>query len=316
MIIDRDANVTPHRYQHAVVRKEMGRLIARGDKDDLLACLLWTGECRIAETICKAWEDHVGWLRKERDEAKHRSQSRLGHWDQVSIDCRAAASDLQEGLEIELVEAKQALAEATVLSSEISEHFGLNLEARAQAEKAHGYTLDTLAILRNQLEQAQSRLADLLAHDRRQLHDLAITESFKRRAERTLTLAQIDQMSATAFRELVQQLLATDVHPVVTPVGRSLLASLGSGRRISVTAKHVRRSQAGGLPNDAVSTSVVHEAHRAAVSADAEAIVVTNGTITQPALRYAAANQVRLIDRTKLQRWAEWGEPMTPTGAA
>ncbi|MFE9468766.1 restriction endonuclease [Streptomyces virginiae] len=315
MIIDRDANVTPHRYEHAVVRKEMGRLIARADKDDLLACLLWTGECRIAETICKAWEDHAAWLCKEMDEAKHRSQSRFFHWDQVSIDCRAAASDIQESLEIELVEAKQALAEATLLSSEISGHFGLDLEARAQAEKARGYTLDTLAILRNQLEQAQSRLADLLAQDRRRLHDLAITESFKRRAERTLTLTQIDQMSATAFRELVQRLLANDGHPVVT-AGHSLLASVGSGRRISITVKHVRRSQAGGLPNDAVGTFVLHKAYRAAVSADTEAIVVTNGTITQPALRYAAANQVRLIDRSKLQRWAEWGEPMMPTGAA
>ncbi|AYV32939.1 Restriction endonuclease (plasmid) [Streptomyces sp. ADI95-16] len=299
----------------------MGRLIARADRDDLLACLLWTGECRIAEAICKAWADHAGVLRRESDEAKQRREGRrltfFLQYDQVSTGCRAAAAELYQQIEAELAETIQTLTEAETLSSEIRRELGVDFSARAQAERAHGYTLDTLAVLRNQLRQAESRLADLLATDRTRLHGLAITESFRRRAERTTTLPQIDQMSAQAFTELVHELLSSDGHLVVTPTGRCQLLAIGAdGRRMSVALQHRKNARTWGEPPETVNTTALHKAHRAAVAAAAEAVVVTNATITQPALRFAAAHQLRLIDREELQRWAEWGEPVTQAGAA
>ncbi|MEU5383588.1 hypothetical protein [Kitasatospora cineracea] len=44
MIMDRTAQVVPTRYKSADVRKQMGRLIAGADADDLLAAFLWTTE--------------------------------------------------------------------------------------------------------------------------------------------------------------------------------------------------------------------------------------------------------------------------------
>ncbi len=247
----------------------------------------------------------------------------LSSQDQVTTGCRTAASELHRRLEEELAEATQAAAECESLSFEISQHFGFDLAARAREEEADGYTLDTLAILRHQLDEARSRLADLLARDRERLHGLALTESFRMHAgqHRSPSTVQIDQMSSEAFTALIEKLLVHDGHCVLKPTepqnpNWSLLVTTESGHWMAVTTQHWHNPNTWGQPAEVVNTAVLHRARRGAVAAGGDAIVVTNGGITRPARRYAAAQKIRLIDRAELQRWAEWGEPLTRVGAA
>ncbi|OEJ21814.1 hypothetical protein AR457_41035 [Streptomyces agglomeratus] len=307
----------------------MGDLIAGVDRDDLLACLLWTGECRIADILCRAWTEHITTLHQERGEANHRSDGGRPAFmsryyfqdtdDQVTSACRRAAAEVHEQLEKELAEANEASAESNSIRDKITANFGFDLSKRARREEDQGYTLDTLAVLGHQLEEAKSRLAGLLARDRECLHSLALTEAFRLQAARlgTTSTADIDTMTSVAFTAFIQRLLERDGHTVSAPAeaedpDRLILAFTASGHRLAVIARHWDSRNHVSRPAEAVNTSMLHCCRRNAVAAGVEeTIVVTNGAITRPARRFAAAQGIRLIDRTELQRWAEWGEPLT-----
>lgn len=328
-MIDRTAAVAPLRYADKTLRKEMGDLIGKADRDDMLAILLWAGECRIADHVATGWKKHVSRLEREADEAAQRKRrtdrwamySDYGRRDQVVIGCHDASAELHAQLEAELGEAREALAECERARFEISCHMGRSLRRRDASQKAQGFDLDALAPLRYQLQDARKRLSQLLDQDRAVLHELALAEASRLQSVETgggTDLGAIDEMDLGAFTQLIRELLTRDgwTFPegsISSPT--AFLTCTPAGRTAVISCLHLGKAGFRGEPDGAAPTSQLQRAHHAASQAGADtAVVVANGRFSHPAQRYARAHQVMLVDRNHLKRWSEWQQPMDLDG--
>ncbi|MFJ5926572.1 restriction endonuclease [Kitasatospora sp. NPDC092948] len=104
MIIDRQAAVTPTRYDDRDLRRWMGAQISAADSDDLLAAWLWTEEARLCRSTAEKWKDHHAVVTREKTEVRQRVEvlwrDRPGdriptaHRDQVQAALERAALEL------------------------------------------------------------------------------------------------------------------------------------------------------------------------------------------------------------------------------
>lgn len=328
-MIDRTAAVAPLRYADKTLRKEIGDLIGKADRDDMLAILLWAGECRIADHVTTGWKEHVSELEREADEAERR-KSRTDRWgmysvygqrDQVVIGCHETAAELHVQLESELAEAREALAECERGRFEISCHMGRSLRRRDARQKAQGFDLDALAPLRHQLRDAHERLTQLLDQDRAILHELALAEASRLQSVETgggAGLGAIDEMDLGAFTQLIRDLLTRDgwtfAEESISRPG-AFLACTPAGRTAVISCLHLGKAGFREEPEGTAPASQLQRAHHAASQAGADAVVVVaNGRFSYPAQRYASAHQVVLVDRKHLKRWSEWQQPIDLDG--
>lgn len=69
--------IVPTRYKSAAVRKQMGRIIAGADPDDLLAAFLWTSEGWLLRDYFDKYHDEHKQAERENTDARRR---RLADW--------------------------------------------------------------------------------------------------------------------------------------------------------------------------------------------------------------------------------------------
>jgi restriction system protein len=240
--------------------------------------------------------------------------------DQVTQACHRASTALVAGLQRERNEAGQANDECTQVLFELTSHFGMPLIERVPIRGMSGAPLlDTLGPLKQQLDAARSRLAALLDDDRATLHQLALQESYRRQSlhdDSSVSLGAIDSMSPSAFVDLVEAMLQRDGFRTARPVARGtahvVLGTCPSGDTLLVSTHRVE-TPVGETPKPAavVGTPALHSVRVMAERLECDLVlVVTNGHFSKPARRYGDENEMTLLPRRDLQRWAEWQEPL------
>ncbi|MEV6319150.1 restriction endonuclease [Streptomyces sp. NPDC051776] len=330
MIIDRAARVTPTRFVDRDLRREIGWLIGKANRDDALRAFLWVSECRIAHEILQAWKEHIDVLDREYENADYR-QASTAHprsWepdprDQISRACHSASSTLAAKLNRELGEAKEAERECDEVLDQLSRQLG-KLPMKVPVPGSSGVTLlDALVPLRQQLAEARARLTALIAQDREELKELALHEHSRRRSAASgsaVFLHDIDGMRPREFVSLVEALLRRDGFETARPEGAGVdgLVSATCSRGHSLLFSAHRVSGPRGWrpePADALGAPDLHTVRLAAERLRFDdLVVVTNGSFSAPARRYAEEHDMCLWDRSELQRWAEWEGPLDCVG--
>lgn len=327
VMIDRAAGVTPTRFVDRGLRREIGGLIGKATRDDMLRTFLWVSECQIAQEICEAWEKHISILDRELQDADQRqaATARPYSWmgdtrDEITKACHQASSALLAELRVEGAEARQAHQESTQVLYRLTSRIGRSLTKYVPVPDSSGAPLlDTLAPLREQLLEATARLKALMAQNREEMHDLAVQEGYRRQSassSSSVPMDNIDSMSPSEFTDLVETLLQRDGFQVARPSGAGaelqISATCPRGHTLLFSTHRVRGPQ-GWKPEPAahVSTPSLHTARLVAERQEPDVLaVVTNGNFSEPARRYANEYDMYLMERHSLQRWAEWEEPM------
>lgn len=293
----------------------------------MLRTFLWVSECQIAQEICEGWEKHVQGLDRELQDADQRQAAtgRPHAWmadsrDEITKDCHQASSSLLSELRVESAEARQAHRECTRVLYQLSAQLGQPTAKRVPIADPSGTPLlDALAPLRQQLVAATERMRALVAQDREELHDLAVQEDHRRQSasgSSSVSLHDIDSMSASKFIDLVEKLLQRDGFQTarIDWAGAELLISATCPRGHSfLVSPHRVRGPHGWKPEPAedVSTPSLHAVRLVAEHREPDVfVVVTNGGFSAPARRYAKEHDMCLLSRRGLRRWAEWEEPM------
>ncbi|MFF4756379.1 restriction endonuclease [Streptomyces sp. NPDC001270] len=127
-------------------------------------------------------------------------------------------------------------------------------------------------------------------------------------------LAQLDALHHTRFEDAVRELMRRDgCRDAVRVGGRGDLgadvkATDPFGRRWVIQCKHRRDGLAGGAvgtPDLRVLNGTARQVHGADV-----AVIVTNGRVTTPAVAFAKAQRLHVVDRHTLGAWAAGSRPL------
>ncbi|MEU6621934.1 restriction endonuclease [Streptomyces litmocidini] len=308
MIIDRNAGVTPNRYQSQPLRRTIGKRIGKADRDDMLQALLWVSEVRIADDLVLAWQRFRQEIEREEQEAQLRRDKNRWELDQVAILAREAADKLLKGLAEEGFEAGEALAECEQTLQALRNRLG----------KSPDYEQDrlsdlrtVLSVLSDQLPLAKQRLAALLTKDRERLYPLAELEQRQRQApiETCIPLQQIDNMKQDHFEQVVRQALERSGYRIVSAEPKAFEVARDAFNGI-VFCDHARHP----APHQTTSIEQIAAAQRLAAERDYSSVLVISNLrfISHPAHRLTESREptVEMIQRFDLQRWLEWGEPM------
>lgn len=127
-------------------------------------------------------------------------------------------------------------------------------------------------------------------------------------------LPQLDALHHTRFEEAVRDLMRRDGCRDAVRVGgggdlgADVKATDPFGRRWVIQCKHRRKGLAGsavGTPDLQVLNGTARQVHGADV-----AVMVTNGRVTAPAVRFAEQQRLQVVDRHTLAVWAAGSQPL------
>ncbi|MFF7780370.1 restriction endonuclease [Streptomyces tanashiensis] len=308
MIIDRNAGVTPNRYQSQPLRRTIGKRIGRADRDDMLQALLWVSEVRIADDLVLTWRRFRQAIEREKQEAQLRRDKTRWQLDQVTVLAHEAADKLLKELADEVLEAGQALAECEQALQALRNRLG----------KSPHYEQDRLSDLRtvlsalsDQLPTAKERLAALLTMDIERLRPLAELEQRQSQApiETSVPLHQIDDMKQDDFEQVIRRALERSGYHIVSAAPKALEVAREAFNGI-VFCDHARRPAS----NQSTGVEQIAAAQRLAAERGYSSVLVISNLrfISHPAHRLTESREpaVEMIQRFDLQRWLEWGEPL------
>ncbi|MFE5199889.1 restriction endonuclease [Streptomyces sp. NPDC056601] len=308
MIIDRNASVTPHRFESPRLRRTIGKRLGRADRDDMLRALLLVSEVRMAGNITAAWREFYQKADREFEDAGRR-RDRLS-WrrsDQVAVGCCKAAGDLAAKLWGERQEAAEALEQCEQIAQGFSSRVGLNHDGQTDLADSRA----ALAVLNDYLTPARQRFNALLADDCEALHSLARREERKRESAGTLrsTIEQLDSMAQEDFDDAIRQALENSGFQTSSREARVIDVTRGGGKGL-VFCANVQNPAS----SDTTDVRAILTAQRLALSSSlAKVLVVTNQQYISRAadrLTVETSPSIRLIQRFELQQWVEWGMPL------
>ncbi|MFG3532777.1 hypothetical protein ACGF8B_39630 [Streptomyces sp. NPDC047917] len=309
MIIDRNANVTPNRFESPWLRRTIGKRIGRANRDDMLQALIWVTEVRIADDVAQGWSElHMRLHRECTDAEKRRDRLLRQRSDQIASGCHAAASELADELREELQGAAEALMQCAAIRERFSKRLGLDLDSDG------GLPPDTraaLGVLDDQLHSAKERFGALVSRDREALHRLAERERYKRRSASTpgRTMSHMDALNQDGFDSVIQQALECSGFQAIRR-GPRVIEATRNGARSLVFCANVLYPSAHGTTG----VRMILTAQRvAAADAFQRLLVISNlPFISRPADRIMEERtpSARLMQRNELQQWVEWGIPL------
>ncbi|MFF9378885.1 hypothetical protein ACF1BB_30750 [Streptomyces griseoluteus] len=308
MIIDRNAGVTPNRYQSQPLRRTIGKRIGKADRDDMLQALLWVSEVRIADDLVLAWRQFRQKVEREKQEAQRRRDKARWQLDQVAVLTHEAADKLLEKLAEEDFEAGQALAECEQALHALRSRLGKS--PRYDQDRLSDLRT-VLSVLSDQLPMAKERLAALLAQDSKRLHPLAELEQRQREApiETCIPLHQLDDMKQDDFEKAIRQALERSKYHIVSTAPKAFEIAREAFKGL-VFCDHARHP----APNQCTGVEQIAAAQRLATERGYSSVLVISNLrfISHPAHRLTEGREpgVEMIQRFDLQRWLEWGEPL------
>ncbi|MEU8591947.1 restriction endonuclease [Streptomyces sp. NPDC048664] len=127
-------------------------------------------------------------------------------------------------------------------------------------------------------------------------------------------LSQLDSLHHSRFEDVVRDLMHRDGCPDAVRVGgggdlgADVKATDPYGRRWVIQCKHRRNGLAGsavGTPDLQVLNGTARQVHGADV-----AVIVTNGRVTAPALKFAEQQRLHVVDRHTLAAWVSGSRPL------
>ncbi|MER5747165.1 restriction endonuclease [Streptomyces sp. NPDC002225] len=313
MIIDRKAGITPNRYQSYHLRRTIGRRIGRADRDDMLRALLWMSEVRVASDLTAEWRELHRKLDRETTAAEgRRSRNSWDTSDQVGESTRAVAKDLADELWSERYEAREALKECERVAEKISGRLGMDHSDERTDLRA------VLSVFKDQLQLANERLSDLLAKDKAQLHGLAELEQHRRAlgARTGVTLEQLDKMDRQEFDRVIEDALERSGFKVTFNGPAVLEVSRGTGTGLVICANSQNPDC-----DQKIDVEQVVNVQRLAEEREVGTVLLVSNLryFSHPAYRLLQELKPDItgIQRFELQRWIEWGMPLsTVVGSA
>ncbi|MEU9062441.1 restriction endonuclease [Streptomyces sp. NPDC048430] len=127
-------------------------------------------------------------------------------------------------------------------------------------------------------------------------------------------LAQLDALHHSQFETAVRDLMRRDGCPNAIRVGgggdlgADVKATDPYGRRWVIQCKHRRSGLAGsavGTPDLQVLNGTARQVHDADV-----AVIITNGRVTGPAVKFAKEQRLHVVDRHTLAEWSAGSRPL------
>ncbi|MEU6825460.1 restriction endonuclease [Streptomyces atriruber] len=305
-------------YQDELLNEMLEHRIAAADVESLHATLRWDAEDRLLESTLLVLRAHRDGIAREHDHALRRAEH------EPSIDdpectrttgcCVLAAIRLRRLLTQELGWAREDVAAA--------EHLQQKLRLVHRAKRVERYRqhprstpdLDAAAKLLRHHAESVDRVGAILADDRERLHALAFEEQQAQgflASPASTSLWQIHEMSHRQFERLVADLAARDGlkverrHGGPHDGGVDVLATTPGGRRLIFQCKHTTRAKPVGVAAVRELNGIAGPVHDADI-----AIVITNSTFSKPAEQFARQQDIILLSRWLLVRWATWGESL------
>ncbi|OIJ95440.1 hypothetical protein BIV24_09175 [Streptomyces colonosanans] len=176
--------------------------------------------------------------------------------------------------------------------------------------------VESIGTIQAQLARAEQDVQNALAQHRDEMHNLSSLEQEMElflASEDSVALAEIHDMTSTAFEQTVAALARRDGNQVTREsggardLGADVIALTPDRLRIVFQCKH-RQAGVGkvGSPDMQTLNGTARPEHKADI-----VVAVTNGTFTKPATDFARTHDIHLLDQARLQRWATWGEPLS-----
>ncbi|MFJ3793612.1 restriction endonuclease [Kitasatospora sp. NPDC090091] len=295
-------------------RDALRELVRDATDDDLLAAFLYHTE---GEVIGEVYESAYEFLRQVESEVDRAKRLRPAEQPlPVRADYLHACERLQDQLEAELDHAIKREKEAiATLEKHYSEAGATDLSGRYRRDAPTPVSLEKAGRLECDLQVARRRLAAVLREHAETMHQIALREADYLAFIRTpgsVQLSSLNAMTYSEFEQAAAALARRDGLEVVRgrggrgDLGADVIALASDGRRIVIQCKH-RRSQKRPCGSEVIQT--VNGTARPEHGADI-AVVLTNGTFTQPARELADRHGIHLLWGDRLERWATWGTPI------
>ncbi|MFK4123216.1 restriction endonuclease [Streptomyces longwoodensis] len=318
MIIDRNARVTPSRYPDRDLRKMMGDALGKADQADLLAAYLWVQEIRIGREACNA-------LRKQRDSLrtsltklekyKGDSQFRGRTWNFTRAELTAVLDAFIKMANDELNLIERCLQQASLAFEELSTPLEEDLSTRYSPGRIDS-PLNTIATQWDEVAPSTDRFEAMNHRALAETDCLADVDDRRNlfaQSEKSYSMQRIQEFDSKNFEILIAWLTHRDGMKVIRQHGGSgdrgadVISQTPDGRRVVVQCKQTSR----GVKQMVTSTNVQTFNGTARLEHKADiALMVTNGTYSEPARDFANDHTIHLIGGTELERWATWGDSL------
>ncbi|MGW1126405.1 restriction endonuclease [Streptomyces sp. NPDC002526] len=318
MIIDRNAHVVPPRYLDRETRAQMGDALGKAEMTDLLAAYLWVTEARLGrEAIAQLDARRVHLLSDIEIVRKWKTgeSSFLNEtWEYTRAEVHQLFDRTSDALYTELTvldtateAAKTALAELLRLSEE-------DLAPRYAPARVDS-PLNTIIEGKNVIPGINERMTDLVLELQIEADGLIALNDRRldfRANSVSYSLDDIKRFDPTNFEILVSWLAARDGMKICR--GRGGPGDQGAdgifitpdNRRVVVQCKQTRSQTRRAIGSELVQrfNGTAWQEHKADI-----AVMVTNGTFSEPARAFASKCGIHLIDAVRLEKWATWGDP-------
>ncbi|MGW2569429.1 restriction endonuclease [Streptomyces sp. NPDC001537] len=318
MIIDRDARVVPPRYPDRDVRRRMGDALGKADEADLLAAYLWVQEISIGREACTG-------LRRQRDalrtnlerleKLKGDSHFRGRTWDFTRVELDSVFDAFIKMVKDELDLIGRCLQQASLAFEELSTLPEEDLSTRYAPGRVDS-PLNTIAEQWDEIAPSTERFA---AMNQRALAETDHLEAVDDRrnlfaqSQKSYSLRRIQEFDGKNFEILVAWLTHRDGMTVIRQHGGTgdrgadVISQTPDGRRVVVQCKQTSKAAKQMVTSTNVQTfnGTARLEHKADI-----ALMVTNGTFSEPARDFANDHAIHLIGATELERWATWGDSL------
>ncbi|WP_059007951.1 restriction endonuclease [Streptomyces specialis] len=317
MIIDRTARVVPTKFRDKMLREWMGDWIGKAGPDELLASFLWCLEGYAARSICQ----DAARLEKKASLMREKGSGRLasireGHpLPYAAAECLAAGEKAVARTGAAAEKIRSLCKDLDVLFRSLQDEFGSDL-----VETRHGEAGGYISPL-DEMMQKWDQVIDL---------DLEIEEAWEQFArdfdeagslhgrreeyiknEHSFPLEKIDSFDAGNFEILISWLAFRDGLKVIREkggagdLGADVIAKVPDGRTVVFQCKHTRGGRAVGSGALQKLNGTARQVHGADI-----VVMVASGGYSDPAVEFAHSQEIHLVDRQALQRWAEYGDPV------
>ncbi|MGW0868938.1 restriction endonuclease [Streptomyces sp. NPDC002740] len=318
MIIDRTARVVPPRYPDREIRRLIGDSLGKADQADLLAAYLWVQEAEIGRDLCAELRSHRDALRENlvrlrKFKSDEQFQGRTWKFARAELDAIFDRCIDAVGEELALTEG--------CLEEAISSFESLRTlpEGDLAARYAPGHVdspLNTIADRWHEVYTSSERISVMAEQATADIRHLKIIDDRRKQFAQSgkgYTLQRIEQFDAKNFEILVAWLTHRDGMKVTRQHGGSgdrgadVISLTPDGRRVVVQCKQTSNAAKQTVTSTNVQTfnGTARLEHKADI-----ALMVTNGTFSEPAREFASDHAIHLIDAKQLECWATWGDSL------